>query len=256
MGWYRLRIRADGAIIESGADQIVGAGGVFNVADGGEFQIEGQTVSAGAYHLNAAAYSPEHYASGIIDVNTGAAEAGTEVVIGGAVYLEDTGAGADPTLGIWVRGASQEDTVDSLLAAINGDTRAEAAPVTAIKVGTHSIVLYADEPGAVGNLDITTDSASNVTVEDMAGGQDAGLLQVVAIERTVTAQDVLADRVHIKLPFEPSFWRHYVVDDSGAPKTPTGAVTLETGPPVHIMHIVGSGTSLAADDVIHVLAFR
>lgn len=246
MGWYPLRIRPQGARVEGGA--------TFNIEDGAELQIEGVALTSGAYFLNSVAYSPEHFASGVIDVNTGAAEADTEVEIGDFVYLEDSVAGPDPTEGIWVNGGSQEDSVDSLLAAINGDTRPGNPAVTAVKVGTHSIVLFADVPGEAGNLDVSTDSVARVTVEDLEGGVEAGLIRMIAIEREVTDQDVLADWVHIKLPFAPAYWRHYVVDSSGSAKTPTGACTLEAGPPLHILHKVDSGTDLVAGDVIHVIA--
>jgi len=88
-------------------------------------------------------------------------EAAMSVIINGVSYTE-----ADPAVpatGVWTNGASVENSVDSLVAAINGDTRA-TVPFTAVKVGTADVFISWDDAENTTAFVISETSAANCTV--------------------------------------------------------------------------------------------
>ena len=92
---------------------------------------------------------------------SGVGEAAMSVVINGVSYTE-----ADPAVpatGVWTNGASVENSVDSLVAAINGDTRA-TVPFTAVKVGTADVFISWDDAEETDAFVISETSAANCTV--------------------------------------------------------------------------------------------
>ena len=91
----------------------------------------------------------------------GAGEAAMSVVIGGVIYLEADTAAA--TTGVWTNGTTAENSVDSLLAALNGDTRA-TVPFTAYKVGTADIFIKWDDAEETDAFVLSETSAANCTV--------------------------------------------------------------------------------------------
>jgi hypothetical protein len=160
-------------------------------------------------------------ASGVVDFG-GAGEAGTVITIGGVSYTEaDT---ADAENGIWTNGASAADSATSFAAAVNDDARSKRPQVSAfVSAAGDSVIVVADQPEAAGNLAMTEDSAANVTVENMAGGEDSHRNDMIVVNRVVSAQDVLATEVNIPLSFSPT---SFIVDlrtTAGVSPRPAGA---------------------------------
>lgn len=218
---------------------------------GGEFQIDAEEQSDVGNVVN----FPGHRAVGVIDFN-GAGEAAMKVTIDGVDYQEaDT---ADAPNGVWTNGASAADSATSLAAAINGDTRATAPAVSAVVSDDgDSVIVVADEPGTDGNLAVTTDSASNCTVENLHGGRDAFNREMASVAHTVTAQEVLADEVNVPVPFVPSNFHATVRDTNGAWKAtePTFEATIESSPDRVRLNFAGA-TDLVAGDVVHITIFE
>lgn len=194
-------------------------------------------------------------AVGVVDFSA-ASEAAVTITIGGVAYLEaDT---ADAPNGVWTNGASAADSATSFAAAVNGDTRAAgvALGITAVVSSEgDSVVLCADAVGTAGNYAVSEDSATNVTVENMHGGEAAGLKKVARIKYTVTAQDVKADEVNIPLDFTPSVVVAYHVDTNGAENTHTANTTVESSPTRVRVNFAGA-TDLVAGDVLYVIAYQ
>lgn len=196
---------------------------------------------------------PGQNAVGVVDFG-GAAEAGSTVTIGGAVYTEaDT---ADSENGIFTNGASAADSATSFAAAVNDDTREGNPDITAfVSDAGDSVVLIANKAGTAGNLTLSTDSATNVTVEDMHDGKDPERKNIVAGNYTVTDQDILADEVNIGLPFAAS---GFVVDlrtSTGATDPATFLATIETSPNRLLLNFAGA-TDPVAGDIVHYVAFE
>jgi hypothetical protein len=196
--------------------------------------------------------SPGMNAVGVIDFNA-AAEALASVTIGGQIYQEaDVAVAAS---GIWTNGASAADSATSLLAAINGDLRNNKPKITAVlsTVGD-SVIVMANAAGTAGNLAMTKVSATAMTVENMHGGAAQGRMQMVAVNYVVTAQDILADQVHIPLPFAPVTFIADVRSTAGLTKAATGLATIATAPN-RILYNFAGATDPVATDVIHVVAW-
>jgi len=196
-------------------------------------------------------YEGKH-AAGNIDFN-GVGEAGTVITIGGVEYTEaDT---AVPATGTWTNGASAADGATSLIAAINGDTRA-AVPVTAVAdISGAGVWLFADSVGVAGNLVVTTDSAAKITAMALTGGVDSALKQSVSITHMATTQELLSGGVEIPLPFAPTTINIQVFSSTGAPVYTTDLVTIEATP--NRVRITTTGaTNVANTDVIHLIASR
>jgi hypothetical protein len=237
----------------------------FSGVDAAGFKIGGVPVTATAAELNKLAsslataaqlnqllYTPGKLAVGVVDFNTGAAEAACKITIGGVDYQEADA--ADAPNGVWTNGASQANSTDSFLAAVNGDTRASKPAVTALKIGTHSVAILSTAAGTAGNLEITTTSAAKITVENMVGGAAGGVKQVTVINRTVTAQDVLATAVVIPVAFTPTGWMVQVLDATYALKAATGVFDYSAGPPKYFSFTVTGASALVAGDHIYVVA--
>lgn len=198
-------------------------------------------------------YYPGRNAVGVVDFN-GIAEAGSTITVGGQVYTEaDT---ADSENGVFTNGASAANSATSFAAAINDDTRDNAPAVTAVVSDAgDSVVLVADNPGTAGNLSVSTDSASNVTVEDMHDGEDTNRKKIAAGNYTVTAQDVLADEVNIGIPFAASGFVVNVRTSTGLIDAVTALATVETSPNRLMLNFAGA-TDMEAGDIVHYVVFE
>ena len=193
-------------------------------------------------------------AVGVIDFN-GTGEVTTAIVINGVTYLEaDTAVVAS---GIWTNGSSAANGAASLVAAINGDTREGKPDVTAIASAVaDSVMLVADKVGPDWNYVVTTDSASNVTVEDMHGGELPGRLEVFVGQQAVTAQDHLAEEISIGLPFTPTAVPLLTLTSAaGLLIAHTALVTVVTAP-ARLKIVYAGATDPAETDVFTVLAIR
>lgn len=193
-------------------------------------------------------------AVGVIDFN-GVGEVTTAIVINGVTYLEADAAVA--ASGIWTNGASAADGAVSLVAAINGDAREGKPAATAvISDAGDSVVLVADKVGPAWNYVVTTDSASNVTVESMHSGELPGRLEVFIGQQLVTAQDILADEVTIGLPFTPNAVPEVTCrTTAGLVKAATYVVSVAATPARLLINFAGA-TDPVATDVLTVLAIR
>ena len=233
---------------------LTGGGNIAAAAGGhGHALAAGATdVTATAAQVNTLARHPGTPAVAVIDFNTGAAEAGCKITIGGVDYQEADA--ADAPNGVWTNGASAADSAASFLAAINGDTRNGGSPFTGVAAaGAHSVILTADAVGTAGNAVITTTSANNVTVENAHGGTDAALKQVVAVNYVVTAQDALAAEVNIALPFAPTAWVMGLFTTAGVVNPTTWLATVQTTP--NRIRIAADGaTALIAGDIVQLWA--
>ena len=190
------------------------------------------------------------HSSAYIDFNTGAAEAGCKITIGGVDYQEaDT---AVPANGIWTNGASAANSRTSLIAAINGDTRA-AVPFTAVAdVSGDGVWIFWDEVGE-NNVDITTTSAARVTVPAAStGGADQATKKVWNTWHTVTTQELLSGAVEIPLPFSVEAIIVQARTALGAPIYFTDLVTIEADP-IRLRIKTNGATNLANTDMVHVV---
>jgi len=189
-------------------------------------------------------------AAGVVDFNA-TGEAGMTITVGGTVYTEaDT---AVATNGVFTNGASAADSATSLVAAINGDTRFDSVPITAVisAVGD-SVFLIADEAGTAGNMTVTTTSASACTVGSMVGGSE-GRHQVYLGRHVVTAQDILADQIVIPVPFAPAGAEVTCRTTAGLLKAATYLVTTAASPNRVVVTFAGA-TDPIATDVLMVMA--
>jgi hypothetical protein len=190
------------------------------------------------------------YSAANIDFNTGAAEAGCKVTIGGVDYQE--AAVAVPATGVWAKGASAADSRTSLIAAINGDTRA-AVPFTAVAdVSGDGVWIFWDTAGET-NVNITTTSAARITVPVAStGGLNQGTKKVWNTWHTATAQELLSGAVEIPLPFSVETLIVQARSAVGAPIYFTDLVTVEPNP-VRLRIKTNGATNLANTDMVHVI---
>lgn len=196
---------------------------------------------------------PGQNAVGVVDFG-GAAEAGATVTIGGTVYTEaDT---EDFENGIFTNGANAAASATSFASAVNDDTREGNPEITAfVSDAGDSVVLIADNPGTAGNLAVSTDSATNVTVEDMHDGKEPGRKKIAVGDYTVTAQDVLADEINIGLPFVASGAIVNLRTSTGETDAATFLATTETSPN-RLQLNFGGATDPVAGDIVHYVAFE
>jgi hypothetical protein len=196
---------------------------------------------------------PGRAAVAYIDFNTGAAEAGCSITIGGVVYQEaDT---AVPATGVWTNGASAANSATSFIAAVNGDARA-AVPFTAVAdVSGDGAWLFWDAVGTAGNKTISTTSATRVTVRNSVGGVAAGTRQVAQTTVTVTTQDLLSGAIEVPLPFAPAGWTIQAYASNGLTKYHTNLVTVQTSPD-RLRIATAGATALVNDDVLHITAWN
>jgi len=211
-------------------------------ASGSEAQV-----TATPAQLNSVRRNPGTMAMAYIDFNA-TGEAAMSVTIDGVVYLEaDT---ADAPNGVWTNGASAADSATSLIAAINGDTRA-SVPFTAVAdTSGDGVMLYWDAVGTAGNVTITTTSASNCTVQNSLGGTAAAIKQTCTIVHTVNTQELLSGAIEIPVPFTPTHVGANAYSSSGVPVYFTDTVTIGTSPARVIVTTAGA-TNLANTDVLH-----
>ncbi len=196
------------------------------------------------------AYDPGKPAVAVIDFNTGAAEAGCKVTIGGVDYAEKDA--PDATKGEWTNGASAADSATSFAAGVNGKT---GGLWTAVRSAAgESVIIQAKTPGAGGNVEITTDSAARVTVENAHGGAAAAQRKLVIIRQAVTDQDILADEVNVPLPGAPAGWSVQCRDADGGLKAATWRAAAQTAPN-RIRLVKNGATDLVATDVVEVVAY-
>jgi hypothetical protein len=222
-------------------------------ADVAVVKVGGVQVTTTPAQLNVAAIDPGQQAVAVVDFNTGAAEAGCKVTIGGVDYLEQNAENLPG--GVWTNGASAADSATSFAAAVNGDTRAAGGKFSAVRSAAgESVIITAKAAGVAGNAVITTDSPARVTVETPArGGRAAAVRQLVGVRLAVTAQDILADEVNVPLPGAPVAWGVDYFDATGAVKANTWLATAQTAP--HRIRVAKNGaTHLIATDIIAVWA--
>jgi hypothetical protein len=190
------------------------------------------------------------HAAAFIDFNTGAAEAGCKITIGGVDYQEADV--AVPANGVWTNGASAANSAASFKAAVNGDTRAPV-PFTAVSdLSGDGCWLFWDAVGET-NPDITTTSAARVTVPESAtGGLNPVMKKVWNCWHTVTSQELLSGAIEIPLPFSVESIVAQVRSATGAPKYITSLITIEPDP-VRLRIRTNGATNAADTDVIHVI---
>ena len=111
------------------------------------------------------------------------------------------------------------------------------------------------EPGTAGNLTVTTDSASVVTVESMHGGENRGRMSVYVVSQAVTAQDIKANEINIAVPDAVTDFTWTVRSSAGAAKNTIDSVgTIQSSP--RRFRLVFSGTTdPIATDVVTLVAF-
>lgn len=215
------------------------------------FTVGSLSVDPASSSVAKAVQFPGKMASAYIDFGD-VGEAGMKVTIGGVDYQEaDT---ASVTTGVWTNGASAATSAASLIAAINGDTRA-TVPFTAVAdVSGDGVWLFWDAIGTAGNMEITTDSAANCTVQNATGGAAAGVKNVANIKHTVNTQELLSGAVEIPLPFAPAGYNISAFSSTGAPIYFTNLVTVQTSPN-RIRLATNGATALADTNVVHVTAW-
>jgi len=205
-------------------------------------------VTATNAQLSSLRRNPGTMAMAFIDFNTGAGEAGMAVTINGVVYQEADA--EDFPNGVWTNGASQADSATSLIAAINGDTRA-AVPFTAVAdTSGDGVMLFWDSVGTAGNVTISTTSAGNCTVQNSTGGAAAAIKQTCTIVHTVNTQELLSGAVEIPVPFTPTHVQLTAYTSAGVPIALTNQMTIGTAPARIILTTAGV-TALANTDVVH-----
>jgi len=213
----------------------------------------GTSVTASAVELNSLINFPGTMASAVIDFNA-TAEPGMKVTINSVDYQEADVAVA--TNGVWTNGASAANSATSLVAAINGDTRATVPFTAFLSADGNSVILTWDAVGTTGNVTITTTSAANCTVENSTGGSASGIKQIVIVNRTVTAQDVLALETNIPLPFVPTkILVNYFDTDGVLLGTITDKASIQANPN-RVRVLQAGATHLAATNIIQVMAIE
>jgi hypothetical protein len=198
-------------------------------------------------------YFPGQNAVGVVDFNATAGAADV-ITINGVEYAEaDT---ADAENGVFTNGSSAANSATSFAAAVNGDTRGTKPPVTAVvsTVGD-SVFLIADYPGTEYNYVVTTDSSSEITVENLKSGRNPGRKKIVAGSYVVTDQDVLADQVMIALPFAPTGKLVNVRTTAGVIDAVTVEATIAATPNRLKINFAGA-TDPIAGDVIDYIVFE
>lgn len=227
-----------------GDKQVVASGGVLDIESGGTLQMGGSSVDA-------LTLDPGAIAVGSIDFNTTGTGAMT-ITINGVAYLEANS--AVPASGIWTNGSSAANSATSLIAAINGDTRA-TVEYTAIADETgDGVMLFADNVGSAGNFTLASDDGTaTVSAAAMTGGADPELKTQAVYQYTVTSEDDLAGNFDVPLPFAPAMFQLEVRNSSGLFKAITALVTVETSPNRLRVNYDG-GTNPAATDVARVFA--
>jgi hypothetical protein len=181
------------------------------------------------------------------------------------VYLEADE--EDLANGVWTNGASAAESAASFVAAINGDLRGvetlegeELPPESLARPDLNAFVL--DDGVSVlvhayGGcaMQISTDSASAVLVEDMHVGHAPGNGQVTLETRTVTERDLDAGQVVFLLQQRPrAFALLPTRDDGGALKSPLpgGALSYE-GEPDRLSYLLSGTGDPVAGDVMQVM---
>jgi hypothetical protein len=208
--------------------------------------ISGPKTNVGLY--------PGGMAAAYIDFNA-TGEAGMSITINGVVYQEaDTAAAAT---GVWTNGASAANSATSLIAAINGDTRA-AVPFTAVAdTSGDGVWLFWDAVGTAGNVAITETSSSNCTVTATAyGGAAATYKKRYQVAHTVSTHELLSGAVQIPIPFTPTVVLFNAYTSAGVPITTSDTMTIGTSPARIKFTTAGAGTHLGNTDVIHLLVFE
>jgi len=213
----------------------------------------GTSVTATSTQINSLVNFPGTMATAVIDFNA-TGEAGMKVTINSVDYQEADVAVV--TNGVWTNGASAANSATSLVAAINGDTRATVPFTAFLSADGNSVILTWDAVGTTGNVTITTTSAANCTVENSTGGSNAGIKQIVIINRIVTAQDVLALETNIPLPFVPTkILVNYFDTDGILLSTITDKASIQANPN-RVRVLQAGATHLAATNVIQVMAIE
>lgn len=213
--------------------------------------VDGATTTAA--ELNAIHNDAGGMASAVVDFNA-VGTATMTVTINSVAYLEaDT---ADAPNGVWTNGASANDSATSLIAAINGDTRA-AVPFTAVAgIDTDAIYFFWDAVGTAGNITISSDDGAATTENSLGGAAVADQPQMVTVEHTVTTQGLLSGGVEIPLPFVPVGFIVQARNSSGLLHLAlTDLVTIQTTPDRLRIDTDGA-TNLANTDVVNLIAWQ
>ena len=221
----------------------------------GPLQIDGPAkindISGLEVVLDRVVYFPGNHAMATIDFNA-VGTATMTITINGVVYTEaDT---AVPASGIWTNGASAADSATSLIAALNGDTRA-VVPFTAIAdVSGDGVIIVWDAVGTAGNVTIASSTGDATTANSLLG-ENAAIKKSANITKTITTNELLAGASTIPLPFAPSGFTFNCVSATGAPILTTDLLTIETAPNRILITTTG-GTTLANTDVVHLTAWE
>jgi hypothetical protein len=193
-------------------------------------------------------YNPGRMSVAYVNFNTVGASA-MNVTIDTHVYTE--GDTVNYALGRWTNGDFNIDSSDSLIAAINGDTRT-TVPFTAVAgISDDGLWVFWDAVGTAGNVTLSSSDAS-ATVQNSTEGEAAAINQVANIVHTVNTQELLSGGVEIPIPFTPTKVLIDAYDSAGTPIAFTDKVTIQSSPD-RIRIDTDGGTNLANTNVIHLV---
>jgi hypothetical protein len=214
---------------------------------------DGIPVSANSAELNSIHHDAGVVGHTVIDFNT-VGTATMTVTINSVAYLEaDT---ADAPNGVWTNGASAADSATSLIAAINGDTRAAVGYTAKADASGDGVVLTADAVGTAGNYTCASDDGSATTSNFLGGLEVTAVLQRADLAHIVTAAEVLAGAVVIPTYFVPRIYHLTAyLTSTGAVIHLSDLVTVGSAPNSIIITADGA-VSLAAGDIVHLTAIE
>ena len=206
---------------------------------------------SGESMINSLSISPLK-AVGIIDF-AGAGGAGGWVKIGGVTFQEaDVAAAAN---GVWTNGATAPDSMNSLIAAINGGYG--KLGITAVaSVEGNSVIVVANDSGVQFNHEILV-SGANIAAQSMTGGDD-GRAEAMLVARAVTAADVLADEINIGLPFVPAQAPiAFFMTNVGLwiATQPTGTGSIQTNP-LRYRYLFAGAVDPTAGMIMYAICYR
>lgn len=211
-------------------------------ASGSEVQV-----TATPAEINTLYKNPGKKAFAHIDFNA-AGTAAMNITIDGVVYLEADA--EDFPNGVWTNGASAADSATSLIAAINGDTRATVDFTAVADASGDGLWLIYDAVGV--NAGVISSSTGDATVSSFAGGAIAGQGQTVQISHLVTTNELLSGAIVIPCPFTPGTFMAQVRSATGLIKAVTDLFTISGD---NIICTTDGATNAADTDTITVTVF-
>jgi len=217
-------------------------------ATAAELNTVADGIVATAAQLNATETDAGVMAHTVVDFNA-VGTATMTITINSVVYLEADA--EDFPNGVWTNGASAADSATSLIAAINGDTRATVPFTAKADVSGDGVVLTADAVGTAGNLTCASSDGSATTSNFLGGLDIAAVVQTSDIVHITTADEVLSTATVIPVAFIPRCVQMTVLKDTtGAILHLTSLVTIGSAPNSIIITADGA-TNLAAGDIVH-----